>query len=88
MPIYSYQCQDCRNQLDVFSGSFEVGEETCPRCHSKNIKGILTVSLVRMGKVSEPPSEFFGKGRSRRLLQQEENEKLVKPIEEFLMKRE
>ncbi len=62
MPIYPYRCQDCKNQFDVFSRNFEVKEEHCPHCGSKNTKRLLTIPLIiRMGKSSEPTSEVLAK---------------------------
>ena len=58
MPIYPYLCQDCQNQFEIFSKTFEVKEVFCPQCQSLNTTRQLAIPLVRVGKSSEPSTEF------------------------------
>ncbi len=39
MPIYEYQCQDCKEDFEVFVISVSKANEVeCPKCHSRNVK--------------------------------------------------
>ena len=58
MPIYAYRCESCGNEFDVFSKTFESKEEACPHCGGKNTRRLLATPLIRMGKTSEPTTEF------------------------------
>ena len=61
MPIYSYHCEDCDHEFDVFSKIFEAKTEPCPQCGSQNTKKLLTSPLIRTEKSSEPESEYARK---------------------------
>jgi len=49
LPIYEYECQDCKNKFTVFLSVNEMqkqekeGAIECPKCHSKNVKKLITV---------------------------------------------
>ncbi|GEM_PF-2113578 len=58
MPIYAYLCQSCGNEFDIFSKTFEVKEQACPHCCSRDTRRLLTTPIVRMEKISEPTTEF------------------------------
>lgn len=45
MPIYEFQCQDCQKKFEtLLSSSSKINEVTCPACHSKNIKKIISAT--------------------------------------------
>jgi len=58
MPVYEYRCWQCGAQFDKLSRTFEVDEVSCPSCHSSNVQRLLSSPLIRVGKSSEPTSEF------------------------------
>ncbi len=64
MPIYSYECQGCGKEFEVFSKTFEVNETQCPTCGSKDTKRMISLPLIRSGKISEPSSESTMKDES------------------------
>jgi putative FmdB family regulatory protein len=42
MPIYSYECQECRHQFDLWEKMEEVNpNRACPECASGRVKKIL-----------------------------------------------
>ncbi|HWP96612.1 MAG TPA: zinc ribbon domain-containing protein [Syntrophomonadaceae bacterium] len=42
MPIFDFQCQDCGGKFDLMIRNKEKEEATCPSCHSRNIKQLLS----------------------------------------------
>jgi putative FmdB family regulatory protein len=64
MPIYSYECQDCGREFEIFSKTFEVNETLCPACGSKETKRRVGLPLIRSGRISESISEFSMKDDS------------------------
>jgi len=61
MPVYEYHCRDCENQFEKLVRTFEPGEAKCPACGNSSVEKLLSVALFRMGKGSEPASEFSAK---------------------------
>ena len=61
MPIYEYRCRDCGHQFERLVRTFEPVEGRCPACESSNVEQLLSMPLFRMGKGSEPASEFSAK---------------------------
>jgi len=61
MPVYEYRCRQCGYEFDKFLRSFELHEVSCPSCQSPNVEQLLSAPLIRMGKSSEPASEFTAK---------------------------
>ena len=61
MPVYEYRCRQCGYEFDRFLRTFEPGEVNCPSCRSPNVEKLLSSPLIRMGKGSEPASEFTAK---------------------------
>lgn len=50
MPIYEYQCHDCRRRVSLFFRSFAAtgDEPTCPRCGGSNLKRVISrVAVIR-----------------------------------------
>lgn len=49
MPIYEYQCNDCKTKFEVFHKSSVNQEEIiCPNCKSKNSKKLLSTFSASM----------------------------------------
>lgn len=43
MPIYEYQCQDCRRRVSVFVRSISnPGKPTCPRCNGTRLERLMS----------------------------------------------
>ena len=61
MPVYEYRCRLCGYEFDRFLRTFEPSEVSCPSCRSPNVEKLLSSPLIRMGKGSEPASEFTAK---------------------------
>jgi putative FmdB family regulatory protein len=61
MPIYEYRCRACGQQFEKLVRTFDPGEVSCLFCHSLNVERLLSSPLIRMGKSSEPTSEFTAK---------------------------
>jgi putative FmdB family regulatory protein len=60
MPIYDYQCSDCKKTYDVFHKVREVEEDiVCPSCNSsKHVRLISAASITMKGSgrsQSAPP---------------------------------
>jgi putative FmdB family regulatory protein len=56
MPVYEYQCKDCKNIIEEFWQSISEAEEQeaeflrlafCPQCNSKNLVRIVSGSMVQ-----------------------------------------
>ena len=43
MPIYTYQCKDCKKKFDAIHGMNE-SLDKCEKCGSENIKRLITYS--------------------------------------------
>ncbi len=61
MPIYQYRCQECGFEFELLARTFDSATITCTSCHSANVKRCLSPPLVRIGKSSEPTTEFSAK---------------------------
>lgn len=61
MPIYGYQCKECGHVFEKFCRTFESGEVNFFSCQSVKVERLLTPPLFRMGKISEPATEFSAK---------------------------
>ncbi len=48
MPIYEYECQDCKEEFEllVFSSS-KADDVECPKCHSRNVRRKLSLFGTR-----------------------------------------
>ncbi|HEX3074661.1 MAG TPA: zinc ribbon domain-containing protein, partial [Ignavibacteriales bacterium] len=58
MPIFEYQCNDCKKTFDVLHKSLSNMEEVkCPSCGSSNYKKLLSTFSA---SVSNGPSYSFG----------------------------
>ena len=42
MPIYEYECNNCKEAFEVFLGINEPEVETCPNCNGKKIKKLVS----------------------------------------------
>ena len=62
MPIYEYQCQDCKKVTEIYV--LKVNQEidlSCSQCNSKNLQKIYsTPSYVRMGRSTSKGSTCCG----------------------------
>lgn len=38
MPIYEFECQDCKHSFSVLTSWRDKGKTTCPECHSSNLR--------------------------------------------------
>ena len=61
MPVYEYYCRQCGYKFDKFLRTIEVSEVRCPSCQSPDVERLLSPVLFRMGRSSEPSSEFSAK---------------------------
>ena len=54
MPIYSYSCDDCGREVDIFLslGELHRGAAQCPYCQSKNLTGPLQGQCAPSGAPS------------------------------------
>ncbi len=44
MPIYEYECQECKIRFEVLQGINEGGEEvSCPKCDAKSPKRLMSM---------------------------------------------
>ena len=57
MPIFEYQCKDCKSKFEILHKSSSSEEEVlCPECHSKN-----SVKLISsFNSVESSSSDFSG----------------------------
>jgi len=51
MPIYEYECKDCREPFEVFVRSITAPVQTvCPKCGSEHVKrGVSAAATLGMG---------------------------------------
>ncbi|MBL7129674.1 MAG: zinc ribbon domain-containing protein [Ignavibacteria bacterium] len=43
MPIFEYQCKDCKSKFEILHKSTSLKEEVlCPECHSKKSKKLIS----------------------------------------------
>ena len=60
MPIYEYQCLDCRRRVSVFFRSMAAASDAaarCPRCDGANLRRLVSrVAVIRSGGESEAGS--------------------------------
>ena len=57
MPIYTYKCQDCKDEFDLLVGvTADAGEKKCAKCGSTQLKKTMGSFSVRMGGSSSPSS--------------------------------
>ena len=50
MPVFEYQCQDCKKQYEVYHKVREISEDNrCPACGSPRHKKLMSASVVSMG---------------------------------------
>ncbi len=42
MPIYEYECDDCKETFEVFLGINDSPVETCPECNGKKVKKLVS----------------------------------------------
>lgn len=61
MPIYEYRCKECGYGFEKFCRTFKPSRVNCPSCYGTKVERLLFPSLFRMGKSSEPTSEFTAK---------------------------
>lgn len=50
MPIYEYKCNDCENDFEQVSASHDRDHVKCPKCHSSNIKRLIS----KLGYLKHP----------------------------------
>lgn len=61
MPVFEYQCQECKSKFDVFHKSQSNNDEvTCPNCSSNKIKKLFSTFSAA---VTNSGSDSYG-GRS------------------------
>ncbi len=61
MPVYEYECEDCKRKFDVVAtlGEKEAGlEPVCPKCRSRRVRQVFSRFTVLTGSKSE--SDDFG----------------------------
>jgi len=53
MPIYEYECQDCRQKTELLVGVQAQQEALeCPYCHSRSLERCLSLFAVNVSKAS------------------------------------
>ena len=53
MPIFEYQCEECKTRFDVLhKSSLHLEEVSCPKCNSKQNKKLLSTFSASMGSES------------------------------------
>ncbi len=57
MPIYEYECKDCKHQFEVLTTQSQQTENVkCPQCQSTDVVKKMSASSVRIG--SSAPSSL------------------------------
>ncbi|WP_028583563.1 FmdB family zinc ribbon protein [Desulfogranum mediterraneum] len=50
MPIFEYQCRDCKHQFELLVTSSQQGEPIqCPQCKSTDVTKNISASTIRVG---------------------------------------
>jgi putative FmdB family regulatory protein len=54
MPMYEFECQKCHHKFSSVETFQEHSEhkEACPKCHSKDIRQLISVVFARTSKKS------------------------------------
>jgi len=54
MPVYEYQCQDCKLFFSQYFFSMDTGTVCCPSCHSQHVKKLISQlgNVVKKGSQS------------------------------------
>ncbi len=56
MPIFEYQCLDCKNNFEILHLTKENKEEIiCPKCNSQKYKKLISSSLVTTKNIDKTP---------------------------------
>ena len=42
MPIYEYECDDCKHRFEVFLGINDPPVETCPKCNGRKVRKLIS----------------------------------------------
>ena len=57
MPIYEYECKDCKHQFEVLTTQAQQTENVkCPKCKSTDVVKNMSASSIRIG--SSAPSSL------------------------------
>ena len=66
MPIYEYICAECKSQFSLLQSLYPTVKNTeCPKCHSSDVKKILSSFSCKSGSDSSSssmPAPNFGGG--------------------------
>ncbi|PID71983.1 MAG: hypothetical protein CSB34_04875 [Desulfobulbus propionicus] len=57
MPIFEYECRDCKHQFEIITTSSQQEPVTCPECNSRDVVKNMSASAIRIGSgapVSRP----------------------------------
>ncbi len=60
MPIYEYQCEDCKDQFEILTTSSTSSEKIiCSKCKSTNVKKIISAAVIgrNNGSPLSPPNQ-------------------------------
>lgn len=79
MPIYDYQCEDCKHSFETFQTMTEKNLTECPRCGGKLTKLISPPNIVFKGEgfyVND-----YGKKEAKRKEEERKEEAKATPIE-------
>ncbi len=65
MPVFDYQCNQCKTTYDVYHKTREIEEDiVCPSCGSKEHKRLISAPAISMGGRSDSCSAEGGCGCS------------------------
>ncbi len=60
MPLFTYQCQKCKNEFDVLVGvTMDKPKIECPKCHSTDVVKFVA-SSINVGKGNSASKGSFG----------------------------
>lgn len=54
MPIFDFECQECKKKFDLMISNQKKEEVQCPDCSSKNIKQLLSGFYTGTAKTHAP----------------------------------
>ena len=64
MPLYEYHCASCGERFELLRSLAHADDVVCHRCHSRDVKRLLSVFAVHAGAASHASAASVGERAS------------------------
>lgn len=61
MPIYEYECKDCKNHFELIQKVNELSTGTCPNCHSVQVERLISAAGFQLKGTGWYATDFKNK---------------------------